>query len=220
MTDDALRAQIAAHLNAFEPVFHEQDGNLREAAVAITIVNTAQNPAIHHIEYDDGMAQQGAIILTKRNARMREHANQWALPGGRMDAGETPEQTALRELEEEVGLSLGEEAVIGRLDDFTTRSGYIMKPVVIWGGCDVDLNPNPSEVASAHRIPFAELLRSDSPFFWREDPDSEHPILLMRIGSTWIAAPTAAIVYQFREVGILGNAVRVAHYEQPRFAWK
>jgi len=155
--------------------------------------------------------------LTRRATKLRKHAGQWALPGGRMDAGETPEETALRELHEEVGLELGPEHVMGRLDDFTTRSGFIMKAVVVWGGSVVDLVPNPDEVASIHRIPVAEFMREDSPEL-HDLPDSEQPMLLMPVGSSWIAAPTAALIYQFREVAILGHEVRVAHYEQPVFA--
>jgi len=194
-----------------------QDEELKQAAVAITIVESAQDPAIFDIPFDPARANHAALILTRRATKLRKHAGQWALPGGRMDAGETPEETALRELHEEVGLELGPEHVMGRLDDFTTRSGFIMKAVVVWGGSVVDLVPNPDEVASIHRIPVAEFMREDSPEL-HDLPDSEQPMLLMPVGSSWIAAPTAALIYQFREVAILGHEVRVAHYEQPVFA--
>jgi len=194
-----------------------QDEELKQAAVAITIVESVQDPAIFDIPFDPARANHAALILTRRATKLRKHAGQWALPGGRMDAGETPEETALRELHEEVGLELGPEHVMGRLDDFTTRSGFIMKAVVVWGGSVVDLVPNPDEVASIHRIPVAEFMREDSPEL-HDLPDSEQPMLLMPVGSSWIAAPTAALIYQFREVAILGHEVRVAHYEQPVFA--
>ncbi|MCA9945823.1 MAG: hypothetical protein KC449_20210, partial [Anaerolineales bacterium] len=70
-----------------------------------------------------------------------------------------------------------------------------------------------------HRIPLAELLRSDAPIL-HNIPESKHPVLLMPIGTSWIAAPTAAMLYQFREVCLLGKQTRVAHFEQPYFAWK
>ena len=136
-----------------------------------------------------------------------------------MDEGETAEQAALRELSEEVGLTLGSEHVIGRLDDYTTRSGYIMTPVVIWGGVDITLHPNPAEVHSIHRIPVDELLRKDAPLL-DEMPELENPALMMPIGQSWIASPTGAILYQFREVAVKGLDTRVAHYEQPYFAWR
>ena len=213
-----LRQHIQTRLDDFQLITHEDD-QLRLAAVAITIVDIAHDPAIYDIPFHEEQSHHAAIILTKRAAKMRKHANQWALPGGRMDPGETPEETALRELSEEVGLQLSLDRVLGRLDDFTTRSGFIMKTVVVWGGKDVNLAPNPDEVAAIHRIPVAEFMREDSPIL-HNLPDSEQPVLLMPVGNNWIAAPTAALLYQFREVAILGNETRVAHYEQPFFARK
>ena len=74
-------------------------------------------------------------------------------------------------------------------------------------------------MASVHRIPLVEFLRDDAPIF---DPgeEPERPVLRMPIGNDSIAAPTAAVLYQFREVCLLGNSTRVAHYDQPKFAWK
>ena len=168
-----------------------------------------------------GWSTEAALILTRRAASLRGHAGQWALPGGRMDAGETPEQTALRELQEEIGLVLHASQVLGRLDTFVTRSGYAITPVVMWAGDQASqaLRPNPTEVASIHRIPVQEFLRADSPIL---EPlaGSEHPVLKMPVGNNWIAAPTAALIYQFREVCVLGLATRVSHFEQPMFAWR
>ena len=135
-----------------------------------------------------------------------------------MDEGETPESTALRELQEEVGVDLGPERIIGRLDDYTTRSGFVITPVVIWGGRDLDLARNPAEVRSIHRIPITEFMREDAPLL-ETIPESENPVLMMPVGYSWIASPTGAMIYQFREVAILGKDTRVAHYEQPYFAW-
>ena len=216
--NDDLLQHIRANLAQFDVITHEKEG-LKQAAVALTIVNIERDPAIYNISYHDSWRQHAAIVLTQRASRLRKHAGQWALPGGRMDAGETPEETALRELEEEVGLKLGLQHVIGRLDDFTTRSGFIMKPVVIWAGTGITLTANPTEVAAVHRIPLREFMRQDAPIL---NPTSkgDPPVLLMPIGNSWIAAPTGAILYQFREVAILGQHIRVAHYEQPFFAWR
>jgi hypothetical protein len=118
-----------------------------------------------------------------------------------------------------VGLTLDRGRILGRLDDFTTRSGFIITPVVVWGGLKVNLTPNPSEVESIHRIPIKEFMRADAPIL-QKVPGNGNPILLMPVGNSWIAAPTAALIYQFREVAILGRNTRVAHFEQPLFAWQ
>lgn len=217
--NDELRHDIMANLRHFPFQSGELSDGKRAAAVAITLVHVAHKPDVYSIPFAAGGEDHAAVLLTRRSVKLKKHAGQWALPGGRMDAGETPEETALRELAEEVGLKLSAEQVIGRLDDYTTRSGFTIKPVVVWGGCVTDLRANPDEVQSIHRIPLAELMREDAPIL-HSIPESEHPVLLMPIGESWIAAPTAAMLYQFREVCILGKQTRVAHFEQPYFAWK
>ncbi|MCP5097416.1 MAG: CoA pyrophosphatase [Chloroflexi bacterium] len=183
------------------------------------MVHVAHKPDLPGIPYEAAWEDQAAILLTRRSANLKKHAGQWALPGGRIDDSETPEETALRELEEEVGLKLGSERIIGRLDDYTTRSGFTIKTVVVWGGRATRLVANPDEVQAIHRVPVAEFMREDAPIL-QTIPESENPVLLMPLGESWIAAPTAAMLYQFREVCILGKQTRVAHFEQPYFAWK
>ena len=151
---------------------------------------------------------------------MRAHSGQWALPGGRIDTGETPEQAALRELHEEVNLDLPPRSVLGRLDDYVTRSGYRITPVIVWSGLqEKELVPNPGEVASIHSTGFTELANPDAPLF-ETIPQSERQVLSMRLSADHIYAPTAAILYQFREVLLLGHATRVIDYDQPLFAWR
>ena len=215
--DNALYKRIAQNLNRFEVMTHQRNG-ARRAAVAITVVETAHGTDVYGLTPYDKWNESAALVLTKRASRLKNHSGQWALPGGRMETGETPENAALRELAEEVGLQLSPDCVMGRLDDFTTRSGYVISPVVIWGGSAKAMQPNPSEVASIHRIPVSEFMREDAPIL-HENHESQHPILLMPVGNSWIAAPTAAMIFQFREVAIRGKTTRVAHYEQPYFAW-
>lgn len=213
-----FRTLLTRHLQAFRPVRHAA-ANLRQAAVALTVVDASELAGVPGIAHLPGAPDRAALILTRRAPKLNSHGGQWAFPGGSIDPGETAEQAALRELREEVGLDLGEEQVLGRLDDFTTRSGYVISPVVIWGGCDVALQPDPREVASAHRIPVDELMRRDAPSP-RRFADMDEPILVMPIGLHYIAPPTGALMYQFREVAVLGRNTRVAHFEQPRFAWR
>jgi 8-oxo-dGTP pyrophosphatase MutT (NUDIX family) len=168
----------------------------------------------------DGVAGGAAFLLCRRAARMNRHAGQWALPGGRMDAGETAEEAALRELREELGLSLPESAVLGRLDDYPTRSGYAITPVVVWGGGDVELAPEPSEVAHAYRIGLHELQRPDSPRFVTI-PESDRPVVQVPLGGDLIHAPTGAVLLQFRWVALDGRVdERVDGFDQPVFAWR
>ena len=216
--DDALRDQVASRLAAWALLAPDEAGHKR-AAVALAITDEGPGSGLWGLQRAGHWSTQAALILTRRAASLRGHAGQWALPGGRIDAGESPEQTALRELQEEVGLQLQPADVMGRLDTFITRSGYAITPVVVWAGPARKLVPNPAEVASIHRIPVTEFLRADAPIL---EPlaGSEHPVLKMPVGDNWIAAPTAALLYQFREVCLLDRATRVAHFEQPLFAWK
>lgn len=217
--DAELRARIVARLRALTVLGVEGDAAVRRAAVVVAVVEEGEGAQLAGVAEPDGWGERPALLLTRRAAGLRRHAGQWALPGGRIDEGETPEEAALRELREETGLALPDDAVLGRLDDIATRSGFIMTPVVAWAGRAPGLVPNAEEVASLHRIPVAEFLRDDSP--WLDpSPDGGHPVLRMPVGDTWIAAPTAAILYQFREVCLLDRLTRVAHFEHPRFAWK
>ncbi len=192
---------------------------LRHAAVCVAIIDEGHGAALASMPTHTAWRTDAALLLTRRAGQLRAHSGQWALPGGRIDTGETPEEAALREMHEEVGLALDASAVLGRLDDFVTRSGYQITPVVVWAGAAQALAPNPEEVASIHRIACAEFMRADAPLLATE-AHSQHQVLRMPVGDTWIAAPTAAILYQFREVCLLGNQTRVAHFEQPKFAWK
>jgi 8-oxo-dGTP pyrophosphatase MutT (NUDIX family) len=191
----------------------------RHAAVCLAVAELGHGGGAPGLPQFDTWQREPALLLTRRAAGLRSHAGQWALPGGRLDAGETPEQAALRELGEELGLVLGMDSLLGRLDDYITRSGYLVTPLVVWAGAAAGLQPNADEVAGVHRIPLAELLRDDAPWL-DEGPDAARPVLRMPVGTTWIAAPTAAFLYQFREVCLRGVLTRVDHFDQPAFAWR
>jgi len=166
------------------------------------------------------VAGGAAFLLCRRAARMNSHARQWALPGGRIDSGESTADAALREFDEELGVRLDPAAVLGLLDDYPTRSGYVMTPVVLWGGGHLDLVPAPAEVHAAYRVGLDELCRADSPRFVTI-PESDRPVVQLPLSSDLIHAPTGAVLVQFRWVAIEGRAnERVDEFEQPVFAWK
>jgi 8-oxo-dGTP pyrophosphatase MutT (NUDIX family) len=202
--DEALRVRVRTNLAGFTRQTIVPDGR-KPAAVAVVLLAD-----------DEGRA---CFLLTRRTASLRTHARQWALPGGRIDSGESIEAAALRELREEVGVALEPTAVLGLLDDYGTRSGFIITPVVLWGGEHADLVPNPAEVAHVYRVPLAELDKPDVPRLIRI-PESDRPVIQVPLLESLIHAPTAAVLYQVREVVIHGRPTRVAHFEQPTWAWK
>jgi 8-oxo-dGTP pyrophosphatase MutT (NUDIX family) len=205
--DDTTRSNIAARCAAFTRLRAQgADVGLKRAAVAIALVAA-----------DDGSGGT-ALLLTLRAAGLRSHRGQWALPGGRCDEGETPLAASLRELREELGLSLQAGAVLGVLDEYPTRSGYLITPVVLWAAGRAAIMPNPAEVASVHRIALEDIERDDA-FDFIGIAESARRVIRFRHAGQFIHAPTAALIYQFREV-LAGRDTRVAELEQPVFAWK
>ena len=204
--NDATRRNIAERCAAFARLADSEPAPaLKRAAVAIAL--TAEREA-----------GETALLLTRRAAGLRAHRAQWALPGGRCDAGETQVQAALRELHEELGLALSPDAVLGRLDDYPTRSGYLITPVVVWAENGGTIVPNPQEVASVHKIGLDNIELAEA-FDFVAIPESTRRVIRFHFEGRLIHAPTAAMIYQFREV-MAGRATRVADLEQPVFAWK
>ena len=204
MTDERAgidREAVAARLAGF-PRVPAGRPELKQAAVAVCVTVHAGVPC---------------LLLTRRAPRMRAHAGQWALPGGRRDAGETAVEAALRETAEEVGLTLDTGAVLGLLDDYVTRSGYVITPVACWAGPAGELTPSEAEVASVHQVPLADL---DVPPRFVSIPESTAPVIQLPLLGDYLHAPTAAIVHQFCRIACRGEVRRVAHYEQPVFAWR
>ncbi len=202
--DHALRADIVRNLSRREsaPLAAPQ---LKPAAVCVIVA-----------EGGDGEA---TLLLTLRAKHLNAHAGQYALPGGRVNEGEAAVDAALREAREEIGLELASDAVLGRLDDYPTRSGYLITPIVAWAQNSAPLRANPAEVAAIYRVPLAELGRPGAPEFI-SIPESERPVIRYPLLGTLVHAPTAAVMYQFMEIAVHGRATRVAHLEQPVWAWR
>src|SRR4051794_35207787 len=172
--DHTTRRNIAARCAALTRL-PEGDpmGALKRAAVAIVLVGV------------EGAQGETALLLTRRAAGLRAHGGQWALPGGRCDDGETVVQAALRELQEELGLGLEPADVLGMLDDYPTRSGYLITPVVVWAATATEISPNPNEVASVHRIALADIEQVNA-FDFVAIPESNRRVIRFRHASQFI----------------------------------
>ncbi|MDT0277837.1 NUDIX hydrolase [Blastococcus goldschmidtiae] len=195
------RDTVAGRLVGFPRVPADRP-DLKQAAVALCVTE------------QDGVP---TLVITRRAAGLRAHAGQWALPGGRLDPGEGPVEGALRELHEEIGLDLGRPAVLGLLDDYVTRSGYVMTPVVCWAGAVDGFAGSEPEVAAVFEVPLADL---DVDPVFEAIPESAAPVIRLPLLGGYVHAPTAAVVHQFIRIACRGEVQRVAHYEQPVFAWR
>jgi 8-oxo-dGTP pyrophosphatase MutT (NUDIX family) len=221
---------FAQRLDAFERIPGDLGSDAKGSAVVVALFEADAaalpemddpraegDPAIAPIRYHEPVGGL-SVLLTRRSSKLRSHPGQWALPGGRLEPGEDARTGALRELAEELGLHVPATAVLGELDDFVTRSGYFITPVVVWlaGGISA-LVAQPEEVAEVHVAQLAHL--DVQPRFVTVE-DSPRPVIQMPIFDSLIHAPTGAILYQAAELLIHGRTTRVAHYEQPFFARK
>jgi 8-oxo-dGTP pyrophosphatase MutT (NUDIX family) len=196
------RASIEANLAGFRRI-PMQRPVLRAASVALCPV--VQQGALH-------------LLITRRAASLRNHPGQWALPGGSRDPGESVEETARRELREETGVEVQAADVLGVLDDYVTRSGHLITPVVVWGGPVAAAMTGPaSEVAKIHVIPLADL---DQPPQLLRIPESDRLVLRLPLLAGFVYAPTAAFIYQFCQLARHGRTTRVSQFDQPVFAWR
>jgi len=162
------RADIVSRLAASPPIEdlltaddlerqHEiAKGGSKPAAVLLLVVNHPGDPT---------------VVFTQRTAHLADHAGQISFPGGRVEEGDrTPEHTALREAEEEVGIPGDRVEILGRLPEYHTGTGYRVTPVVGWAEPPLTYRPDPHEVADIFEVPLAFLLdagnhRYESAFF-------------------------------------------------------
>ncbi|RLV55349.1 CoA pyrophosphatase [Aeromicrobium phragmitis] len=172
----------------------------RAAAVAIVL-------------FDAGDTARYCLI---KRAKRGRNAGQWALPGGKVEPGESSLDAALREAHEEVALDTSRSTVLGRLDDFVTSSGFVISPYVVaaprgWRPIAAD-----EEVQGAFEFAIADLLRPDVVRWARVD---DGPALLqMHVAAgVRIHAPTGAVLWQFRQTALHGDEVSIAELRQPLF---
>ena len=182
-----LRARIEGHLARFDRIALPTEGK-RLAAVAIAVAPTDRGPA---------------FLLTRRAMHLRRNAGNYALPGGGFDPGEDAIDAACRETREEVGVDLPRGAALGLLDDFATLGGHVVTPVA-----------NPDEVHIVWQVPLSDLDHPRAPRRERH-PDGGPPILRMFARGGWVNPPTAAFLWQFREVCLHGRAARTDQIGQP-----
>lgn len=187
-----LAAWDRRHVDAVPPV--------RRAAVAITLLDRGS---------------EAHVLIIKRAGRGM-NPGQWALPGGKLDAGEDSVTAALRELHEETGAVASGEDVLGLLDDFATRSGFVITPVVVAVAPTVTWHRNRDEVSSLHPIPVSRLLAPGVPR-WRTGAADTRLLQFPLRHDMVVHAPTGAMLWQFAEVGLRGVSRRVQHLSEPAF---
>ena len=159
----------------------------KPAAVLLLVVNHPTDPT---------------VIFTQRTAHLADHAGQISFPGGRCeDCDETPEETALREAEEEVGIERDRVEILGRLPEYHTSTGYRVTPVVGWAEPPLTYRPDPHEVADVFEVPLAFLLdsgnhRYESAFF----KGRMRKYWAMPYGERFIWGATAGMLVTFHRI--------------------
>jgi 8-oxo-dGTP pyrophosphatase MutT (NUDIX family) len=197
-----LRIFVSDRLAKWERYQADNDPAARRAAVAIVLFEGPQDSVVQ-------------LVIIKR-ALGYSNPGQWALPGGRIESGESAVVAALRELREETSLVAVPADVLGLLDDFLTTSGYIITPVVIALAGPQRPRRSPAEVASIHPIPLGRLMAPGVPR-WKDDPCGKELLQLPLRHDMIIHAPTGAILWQFAEVALRGRHTRVSELHEPAF---
>jgi 8-oxo-dGTP pyrophosphatase MutT (NUDIX family) len=170
-----------------EKQHQNSQGPLKPAAVLVLVVNHPANPT---------------VVFTQRTAHLADHAGQISFPGGRSDKGDgTPERTALREAEEEVGIAPDRVEILGRLPEYRTSTGYAVTPVVGWAEPPLAFRPDPHEVADVFEVPLAFLLdagnhRYESAFY----KGRMRKYWAMPYGERFIWGATAGMLVTFHRI--------------------
>ncbi len=139
---------------------------------------------------------QGRIILTKRASHLKHHPGQIAFPGGKVDAGETPQDAALREAFEEIGLPPAHVQILGALPAHETVTGFQMTPFIGVVGAPPPFTPDRAEVAEVFSVPL-DFLRNLNNFrieqrHWQGQPRNYY---IVPYGPYYIWGATARVLY-------------------------
>jgi 8-oxo-dGTP pyrophosphatase MutT (NUDIX family) len=142
------------------------------------------------------------VLFTERAAHLQDHAGQVSLPGGRIAAGESPAEAALREAHEEVGLEPQAVDVIGSLDEFLTGTGFAVLPVIgVVTDREFVAKPDPREVAGVFEVPLGVILdRSAMAVGYFERHGSRLLTYELLYGGRRIWGATAAVLRNFQDV--------------------
>ena len=195
MGEAELRNRISANLQRFE---RKAGGGQTAAAVAVVVMHGRQSHC---------------VPVFQRSLALSRHAGQMALPGGRMHEGESPADCAIREAEEELGLALTPQDMLGALDDFDTRSGFTITPLVFWSEAGLSaLKPSPQEVFRIFLLDLAVLRDTVA-----AAAEGASAAFSLRFPEFDMFAPTAAMLFQFTQVALNGRECRVADFYQPPF---
>jgi 8-oxo-dGTP pyrophosphatase MutT (NUDIX family) len=145
----ALRQRLKRTPPAFS-VYGDDDAEVRRTAGV-----TAAAVLVPIVDHPSGLT----VIFTQRTSHLKAHSGQISFPGGRAEPHDpSPEFTALREAQEEIGLALDRVEVLARLPDYHTRTGFQVAPVVGLLTPPLALSPDPREVEEVFEVPLAFLL--------------------------------------------------------------
>ncbi len=106
--------------------------------------------------------EEPGMLLLHRPSNMRAHPGQIAFPGGKIDPGESAEEAALREAWEELGIKPEQVQIVGKGDVYRAHSGFEITPVIATVPADIEIVPNPTEVAQWFEAPVAHMLHGDN----------------------------------------------------------
>lgn len=142
------------------------------------------------------------VLFTRRTSHLAHHAGQISFPGGHIEPDdESPRDTALRETEEEIGIPREQITIIGHLDTYVTRTGFVVTPVVGVIAPPLVLNPDPQEVAEVFEVPLAFFMDAANHQYCSAEFDGQvRHFYAMPYRSYYIWGATAGMLKNFYDI--------------------